>query len=145
MLLAINANNTNTVFALWNAGQLLGSWRISTDAKRTADEYVVWLDHVLGLGDHARHEVSATIVASVVPEANFNLIKLCDDYCASTPLVVGEPGVELGWSKWVGDHGASISIEHFGASAPGTTVLEQFGYNLDNVVTRASALLERVS
>jgi transketolase len=56
-----------------------------------------------------------------------------------------EPGVALGWSKWVGDRGSSISIEHFGASAPGTTVLEQFGYNLDNVVARASALLERVS
>jgi transketolase len=56
-----------------------------------------------------------------------------------------EPGVELGWSKWVGDRGASISIEHFGASAPGTTVLEQFGYNLDNVVARATGLLERVS
>jgi transketolase len=56
-----------------------------------------------------------------------------------------EPGVSLGWERWVGDRGASVSLEHFGASAPGTTVLEQFGYNLDNVVARASALLERVS
>ena len=56
-----------------------------------------------------------------------------------------EPGVALGWAKWVGDRGSSISIEHFGASAPGNTVLEQFGYNLDNVVARASALLKRVS
>jgi transketolase len=56
-----------------------------------------------------------------------------------------EPGVSLGWARWVGDRGASIAIEHFGASAPGTTVLEQFGYNVDNVVARASALLERVS
>src|SRR5690348_4691659 len=56
-----------------------------------------------------------------------------------------EPGVALGWKLWVGDHGDSISIEHFGASAPGTTVLEQFGYNLDNVVMRATALLERVA
>jgi transketolase len=56
-----------------------------------------------------------------------------------------EPGVALGWHKWVGDHGDSISIEHFGASAPGTTVLEQFGYNLVNVVARAAALLERVA
>jgi transketolase len=55
-----------------------------------------------------------------------------------------EPGVELGWSKWVGDRGSSISIEHYGASAPGGTVLSEFGYNLDNVVARASALLERV-
>ena len=56
-----------------------------------------------------------------------------------------EPGVELGWSRWVGDHGDSISIEHFGASAPGATVLEQFGYNLENVVARAAALLERTA
>jgi transketolase len=56
-----------------------------------------------------------------------------------------EPGVSLGWERWVGDRGACVSLEHYGASAPGTTVLEQFGYNLDNVVARASALLERVS
>jgi transketolase len=56
-----------------------------------------------------------------------------------------EPGVALGWSRWVGDRGASVSLEHFGASAPGGTVLEHFGYNLENVVARASALLERVS
>ncbi len=56
-----------------------------------------------------------------------------------------EPGVALGWRQWVGDHGDVISIEHFGASAPGGTVLEHFGYNLDNVVARATALLERVA
>lgn len=56
-----------------------------------------------------------------------------------------EPGVELGWSKWVGDRGASVSIDHFGASAPGNQVLEEFGYNVDNISARASALLERVS
>jgi transketolase len=56
-----------------------------------------------------------------------------------------EPGVELGWKRWVGDRGDSISLEHFGASAPGNIVLEQFGYNLDNVVARAAALLERVA
>ena len=56
-----------------------------------------------------------------------------------------EPGVELGWKRWVGDRGDSISLEHFGASAPGATVLEQFGYNVDNVVARAAALLERVA
>jgi transketolase len=56
-----------------------------------------------------------------------------------------EAGVSLGWAKWVGDAGDSISIEHFGASAPGTTVLEKFGYTLDNVVARATALLTRVA
>ena len=56
-----------------------------------------------------------------------------------------EAGVELGWKRWVGDEGGSISIEHFGASAPGGTVLENFGYTSDAVVERALALRARVS
>jgi transketolase len=56
-----------------------------------------------------------------------------------------EAGVALGWKRWVGDDGDSISIEHFGASAPGNTVLEKFGYTVDNVVARALALRTRVS
>ena len=55
-----------------------------------------------------------------------------------------EAGVALGWKQWVGDEGDSISIEHFGASAPGETVLEKFGYSVDNVVARALALRTRV-
>jgi len=55
-----------------------------------------------------------------------------------------EAGVSLGWKEWVGDEGDSIAIEHFGASAPGTTVLEKFGYTVDNVVARALALRTRV-
>ena len=56
-----------------------------------------------------------------------------------------EAGVALGWKQWVGDEGDSISIEHFGASAPGNIVLEQFGYTVDNVVARALALRARVA
>ena len=51
-----------------------------------------------------------------------------------------EAGVALGWSRWVGNEGDSISIERFGASAPGGTVLDQLGYNVDNVVARVLAL-----
>jgi transketolase len=56
-----------------------------------------------------------------------------------------EAGVALGWREWVGDRGDSVSIEHFGASAPGGTVLSEFGFNVDNVVARAAALLQRVA
>jgi type III pantothenate kinase len=96
MLLGINANNTTTVFAVWDGEQLKGAWRAATDAKRTADEYVVWLDHLLGLDGLARGAITGTIIASVVPDANFNLITFCRRYCKSEPLMVGEPGVELG-------------------------------------------------
>ena len=54
-----------------------------------------------------------------------------------------EPGVPLGWWRWVGDRGDVLGIERYGASAPGTTVLEKLGFTVENVVGRAQALLER--
>ncbi|MFS8608864.1 MAG: transketolase, partial [Gammaproteobacteria bacterium] len=53
-----------------------------------------------------------------------------------------EAGVSLGWERWVGDRGAALSIDRFGASAPGTTVLEKLGFTPENVATRARTLLE---
>jgi type III pantothenate kinase len=96
MLLAVNANNTNTVFSVWEGDRLKGAWRAATDGRRTADEYVVWLDHVLALEGLMRQQLTGTIIASVVPEANFNLLTLCRRYCGSQPFIIGEPGVEIG-------------------------------------------------
>jgi type III pantothenate kinase len=96
MLLAINANNTNTNFAVWDGDKLRGSWRCGTDAHRTADEYVVWLDHLLALDGLSRQSVDGAIIASVVPDANFNLRRLCRHYLSSEPFIVGAAGVALG-------------------------------------------------
>ncbi len=54
-----------------------------------------------------------------------------------------EAGVAQGWQRWVGERGDVLSIEHYGASAPGATVLEKFGYTPTSVAGRARALLER--
>ena len=96
MLLAINANNTNTVFAVLDGAKLKGAWRAATDPQRTSDQYVVWLDHLLALDHLKRAKIDRAIVASVVPEANFNLRRLCRDYCKTDPLIVGEKGVDIG-------------------------------------------------
>src|SRR3984957_7496709 len=96
MLLAINANNTNTVFAVWDGDKLKGVWRAATDPRRTSDEYVVWLDHLLALSKLSRAKITRAIIASVVPEANFNLRRLARDYCKTEPLLVGGPGVKIG-------------------------------------------------
>lgn len=56
-----------------------------------------------------------------------------------------EAGVAQGWERWVGDEGDTVALDRFGASAPGTTVLERLGYTVENVVNRAAALRERVS
>ena len=52
-----------------------------------------------------------------------------------------EAGSPLGWERWVGDRGASVGLERFGASAPGEVVLRELGFNVENVVSRAKALL----
>ena len=54
-----------------------------------------------------------------------------------------EAGLPMGWHRYVGQGGAIIGIDHFGASAPGGTVLAKFGFSVDNVVERALALLGR--
>ncbi len=45
-----------------------------------------------------------------------------------------EIGVSLGWERWVGDEGAIIGLDHFGASAPAGTIFEHFGFTTDRVV-----------
>jgi type III pantothenate kinase len=96
VLLAINANNTNTSFAIWEGAALKGSWRTATEGKRTADEYVVWLDHLLALDGLSRGQIEGAAIASVVPETNFNLVTFCRKYCKTDPLVVGDAGIMLG-------------------------------------------------
>ena len=66
-----------------------------------------------------------------------------DDYRASVlpdgvPTLSVEAGVTLGWARFADD---SLGIDHFGASAPGEVVLEQFGFTAQNVAARATALL----
>src|SRR3979411_422512 len=96
MLLVINANNTNTVFAMWDRDSLKGSWRTATEGKRTADEYVVWLDHLLALEGLAPGNAHGAGVASALAAPNFNLLPLCRKYCKTEPLMVGAKGVVLG-------------------------------------------------
>ncbi|MED5103153.1 transketolase [Niallia circulans] len=53
-----------------------------------------------------------------------------------------EMGSSLGWHKYVGEEGDVLSIETFGASAPGNKVLEEYGFTVSNVVKRLKSLLE---
>jgi transketolase len=60
---------------------------------------------------------------------------------AVTKRLAVEAASSFGWCRYLGNEGAMISIERFGASAPGPVALEKFGYTVDNVVSKAKALL----
>lgn len=94
MLLCIDCGNTNTVFSVWDGGRFVTTWRISTSHQRTADEYFVWISHLIWA---AKIEVAITdaIISSTVPRVVFNLRVLCDRYFGCRPLVVGKPGCAL--------------------------------------------------
>jgi len=52
-----------------------------------------------------------------------------------------EAGVSQGWERYVGSQGVVIGLDHFGASAPGSVVMERFGFTVEHVVARARVLL----
>ena len=97
MLLAIDAGNTNTVIAVYDGESRLGTWRCGTNARRTADEYAVWLIDLMALDDLKREDIEAAVLGSVVPEANFNLLSLCDRYFGVTALSVEHDTCNLGF------------------------------------------------
>ncbi len=54
-----------------------------------------------------------------------------------------EAGVAQGWERYVGEHGEVISVEKFGASAPAATVMQHYGFTVENICKRALALLKK--
>ncbi len=59
-----------------------------------------------------------------------------------TARVSIEAGVSLGWDRWVGPHGAMVSVQTFGLSAPGTQVMDAFGITADHLVQVAQGVVE---
>ena len=96
MLLAIDAGNTNVVFALLDGRTIKGRWRIATDPRRTGDEYAVWLSQLLSLEGYDRSDVTGVILSTVVPRATHNLQVLAEKYFKTTALIAGQPPVEYG-------------------------------------------------
>ncbi len=52
-----------------------------------------------------------------------------------------EAGVTLGWERYTGSKGEVLGLDRFGGSAPGDVALRELGFNLDNVLSRARALI----
>lgn len=96
MLLAINANNTNVKFAVIDGDTIIGEWRQHTSSHRTADEHAVWLFQLMAMEKIDPAAISDAVIGSVVPQALFNLRRLCTRYFNCQPLVLGEPDAVYG-------------------------------------------------
>ncbi|MEM6425101.1 MAG: transketolase [Cyanobacteria bacterium P01_D01_bin.128] len=58
-----------------------------------------------------------------------------------TKRLAVEAAASFGWCRYVGSEGDTVSVETFGASAPGSTVMTEYGFTVENVLTKAKALL----
>ena len=96
MLLAIDAGNTNIVFAVLEGREIRARWRIATEARRTADEYAVWLHQLLTLESIDRRAIDAVIIATVVPRALHNLQVLATKYFGVDALIAGRSPADFG-------------------------------------------------
>jgi type III pantothenate kinase len=88
MLLAIDAGNTETklgCFAM-EGGDLLQSWRVTTESKRTGDEYGVFFAQLFATADLQTSDVEAVAVASVVPKLDGTLQDACRRYFGCEPM-----------------------------------------------------------
>lgn len=132
MLLAVDAGNTNIVFALVDGREIKARWRIATDPRRTADEYAVWLSQLLALEGFERKQVGAVIISTVVPRALHNLEVLSQKYFGTQALIAGRPPVEWGVPLDVDEPqslGADRAVNTIAAHAlhPGDLIVIDFG------------------
>lgn len=132
MILAIDAGNTNLVFALVDHGEIRARWRIATDARRTADQYSVWLHQLLELEGYSRDAVEGVIIGTVVPRALHNLEVLSEKYFRKTPLIAGQGAAEWPLQLDVDEPqnvGADRALNAIAAHAkyPGDLLIIDFG------------------
>lgn len=95
MLLAVDVGNTQTVIGLFSADELVGHWRVSTNASLTSDEIRVKVGGLLALDGRSWSDVNEVIMASVVPLLTMAWEQVVSDACNCEALVVG-PGLKTG-------------------------------------------------
>jgi transketolase len=62
-----------------------------------------------------------------------------------TARLAVEAGRSIGWERWTGPNGDILSVDRFGASAPGDVVMKKYGFSVDDVIARALALVGRTT
>jgi len=132
MLLAIDAGNTNIVFALFEGQEIRTRWRIATDPRRTADQYAVWLVQLMEIEGIRSGQIDQVILSSVVPRAVHNLTVLSEKYFSISPLIAGEGVAQWGIEIDIDEPrslGADRAVNAIAAHTkyPGDLIVVDFG------------------
>lgn len=95
MILLIDVGNTNIVLGIHDNEKYIASWRISTDSKKTSDEYSIQVMQLFNQAKLNPEEVEGIIISSVVPNIMHSLENMVRKCFCKEPIVVG-PGIKTG-------------------------------------------------
>ncbi|WP_291571052.1 type III pantothenate kinase [Clostridium sp. UBA4548] len=95
MILVLDVGNSNIVLGIYKEKKLLVEWRLSTDYKRTADEYAIQVTQLFYQSGVDMENIEGVIISSVVPNIMYSLEHMVRKYFNTTPIIVG-PGVKTG-------------------------------------------------
>lgn len=95
MIICIDIGNTNIKYAVYEKDELKVSFRVSTDFKRTSDEYGEQIIGMLDIKGIKAKNITGGIVSSVVPSLDYTIDKMCEIYFAFKPLHIA-PGLKSG-------------------------------------------------
>jgi type III pantothenate kinase len=85
MLLAIDVGNTETKLGCFSNGALKQTWRVTTELRRTPDEYGVFFTQLFATSDLATSAIDAVAIASVVPQLDPVLEAACKRFFGTSP------------------------------------------------------------
>lgn len=95
MLLTVDIGNTNITLGAYNNRILGFTARLSTDQKKTEDEYAIEIKQLLALNDMSTNDIEDCIISSVVPSVAKSVSRAVAKLCQIVPLILG-PGVKTG-------------------------------------------------
>lgn len=146
MLLVIDIGNTNIKYGVYNGEELLASFRVTSEKKKTSDEYGSVLLNLLHSARITAQDIDGVILSSVIPALNYTVCHMCEFFLGVKPLVVG-PGIKTGLNLRV-DNSREVGADRIVNSVAafkkygGPCVVIDFGTATTfNVITEKGALI----
>ena len=95
MIICIDIGNTNIKYGVFENDKLIATFRVASQRSSTADEYGVIVRDLLANAKLSKKDINGVIISSVIPQLNYTMEHMCEQYLGKKPLVVA-PGLKTG-------------------------------------------------
>ena len=95
MIFVIDIGNTNIKYGVYAGDKLVASFRVVSKKNSTADEYGIVVRDLLANAKISKSQIEGIIMSSVIPQLNYTIEHMCEQYLGIKPLMVG-PGIKTG-------------------------------------------------